>query len=301
MKKFLVLVLSVLVLVVFPKNLEAGTCTTISRTDVGANSVLTSSKYNTDHNTAYAAHNAFDGGCVTDGTLESGALNTTDFSVLLNAPIEGCVVTRSDAATINVGRCRIAVNGTYHTTTSDNSVTWGCSGCSSETSATVYYVYVKTGDSFALLISTSAPNNDGYDSSGNRVIGRFYNDAGSDIEDVQNVFKGNVYSTPPQIGAQAQQAIYMAVIDFTSGTPTVSSQTGEWIASLADTAVGASTATVATGKFSATPMCVASATTASTTASINATSATSLTLRVFTTSSGSGVDATMTIFCMGDS
>lgn len=57
---------------------NAGTCTSISRTNNGANSVLTSTKYNSDLNSAYTAINAFDGGCITDGTLELAAFAAGD-------------------------------------------------------------------------------------------------------------------------------------------------------------------------------------------------------------------------------
>lgn len=167
-------------------NAEAGTCTSISRTNNSSNQVLTSTKYNLDHNTAYTAINAADGGCITDGTLEDGALNTTDFDVILKAPKEGCLVSRSDANTLSVGKCRIAVNGNWVTTTTATTVTWGCTSCSSEVASTRYYLYAlstSTGSTLNLLISTTAPNADGYDNSNNRILAEFVNDSSSAIQD----------------------------------------------------------------------------------------------------------------------
>jgi len=163
------------------QNAKAGTCTTISRTDNSSNSVLTSTKYNADHNTAYSAHNSFDGGCVTVGTLEPDSLNTTQFDVVLNAPRAGCELSISDTNTISVNLCKIAVSGNFLNKTSATTVTWGCTGCSSESSSDTFYIFVKNDSTFTLLILSAAPNADGYNGSGDRAIGRFFNDASSDI------------------------------------------------------------------------------------------------------------------------
>lgn len=166
-------------------NIYAGTCTSISRTNNSANTVLTSTKYNTDLNTVYSAANNLDAGCLTDGTLETGSLNTTSFATIVNAVKEGCQLSRTDANTIAVGKCLLTVNGIHVKTTASTSVTWGCSGCSSETASTQYYLYASattsTSTSLGLIISTTAPGSDGFDGSGNRIIGRFFNDAGSNI------------------------------------------------------------------------------------------------------------------------
>lgn len=170
---------------IFCFNTYAGTCSSISRTNASANSVLTSTRYNADLNTAYTAINALDGGCVTDGTLEDGALNTTDFAVLLNGITQGCKVSFSDTNTLSVDRCIASVNGNFIKTTSANTVTWNCSGCTAEAASTTYYLYIKTGSSgttLNLLISTTAPNGDGYDNSGNKVLASFYNNAAQDIQ-----------------------------------------------------------------------------------------------------------------------
>lgn len=166
-------------------DLMAGTCTSISRTNNSANAILTSTKYNTDHNTAYSAINAFDGGCITDGTLEDGALNTTDFNPLFNGLAEGCAVTASDTNTLSISACRASVNGNFVNKTSATTATWGCTGCASEVASTTYYLYMKSdsaGSTITPIISTTAPNADGYDNSSNKVVGKFRNNGSSDIE-----------------------------------------------------------------------------------------------------------------------
>lgn len=168
----------------FIKSAHGGTCSSISRTNASANSVLTSSKYNSDLNTVYTAANDLDAGCLTDGTLELGALNTSDFDVLLNSMQVGCKVSKSDAATLSVGKCRLAVDGTLVKTSSATTVTWGCTSCASESTGTEYYLYAttsSTASSLDLLISTTAPDEDGY-SSTSRALGKFYNDASGDID-----------------------------------------------------------------------------------------------------------------------
>lgn len=165
--------------------IHAGTCSSISRTNAASLSVLTSTKYNTDLNTVYSAANALDGGCITDGTLESSALNSTDFAPLLKGLQQGCKVIYSNASTVQIDKCIAAVNGSFVTTTSTTNASFGCSGCSAEVASTTYYVYIQTGSSGSTLtplILTTAPNNDGYDNTGNRVLARFYNRGDSDID-----------------------------------------------------------------------------------------------------------------------
>lgn len=187
--------------IIFLTSLSAlgGTCTSISRSNYVANTVLTSSALNLDFNTVYTAVNAFDGGCVTDGTLELSALNTSDFAALLDGGNEGCFVSRSDAATFAIGPCRTSVNGSLVATTTTTTTTWGCTGCASEATGTLYYVYIKdgsTGTTLTPLISTTAPNSDGYDNSNNKVVGKIYNDSAGDLEDgnagqwIKNKFVG---------------------------------------------------------------------------------------------------------------
>lgn len=172
----------ILLFLLVTSNVYAGTCTSISRTNNAANTVLTSTKYNADHNAAYNAINAADGGCVTDGTLEDGALNTTDFAVPLQAIKSGCALTKAGDDTIQVdANCRMAINGTWVKTATATTESWGCSGCSAE-ATDVYYVYgttSSTSTALDLLISTTAPNSDGYDGSNNRVIGSFANHSGA--------------------------------------------------------------------------------------------------------------------------
>jgi hypothetical protein len=180
MKNFIVLLAFLLI-----STVKAGTCTSISRTNSASLSVLTSTKYNTDLNTVYTAANAFDGGCITSGTLESDALNTTQFAPLLKGLQQGCKVIYSNASTVQIDKCIASVNGNFVTTTTTTNASFGCTGCSAEVASTTYYVYIQTGSTGSTLtplILTTAPNNDGYDNTGNKVLARFYNNGSSNID-----------------------------------------------------------------------------------------------------------------------
>lgn len=188
--------LILIAIVLISQNALSGTCTSISRTNNAANTVLTSTKYNLDHNTAYNAINAADGGCISDGTLEDGALNATDFAVPLNAIANGCVVTKSDSNTISVDKCMLSVNGSWVKTTTANTVTWGCTGCTAEATATTYYVYAKTGSvgtTLNLALTTTAPNGDGYNTAGDKVLARIYNDYDGNIDPVISSWLGSKF------------------------------------------------------------------------------------------------------------
>ena len=191
----------ILTIFAFSIDLWAGTCTSISRTNNSANSVLTSTKYNLDNNTAYTAINAADGGCITSGTLEKDSLNTTDFSVIQSAPKTGCKVSYSTASQLLVGPCRIAIDNDFTTTTTGSTVAFGCSGCSGETGTTDFYLYGTTSSatsSLDLLISTSVPDSNGY-SGTSRALGKFFNDSSSNIDPIsimqfrENNFVGDTF------------------------------------------------------------------------------------------------------------
>lgn len=163
---------------------EAGTCSSISRSSFGANTVLTSAELNSQFSTVYSATNDLDAGCLTDGTLEASALNVTDFQPLLNNVVAGCSISRSSASAISIGPCSMSINGNMVNKSGSTVVSMGCIGCSTEIANRSYYVYVK-GDSTAstvnATISTTVPDALGYNGT-NKVVGRFYNDTGSDIE-----------------------------------------------------------------------------------------------------------------------
>lgn len=189
-----------LLILIFSFSAWSATCTNTTRNNYTTNQVLTSSALNTDFNQLVTKANAFDGGCVTAGTLESDALNTTQFAPLLKGIKEGCKVSYSSASQLSIGKCLAAVNGAFVSTTTPTTVAFGCTSCSSETAATPYYVYISTGSTgttLTPLILSTAPNEDGYDNSGNKVLASFYNDASSDISSHQlyqwkvNSFEGS--------------------------------------------------------------------------------------------------------------
>jgi hypothetical protein len=175
-------------------NSFGATCTTTTRSNYSTGQTLTSSALNADFNQLVAKSNAMDAGCLIDGSLEKAALNSTEFSALNNGIHQGCAVAYSDANTVVVDKCILSVNGNFVKTTLTGSVTWGCPGCSGELPSTLYYVYAKA-DSISttlnLLISSTVPGADGYDGSGNKVLGKFYNNSSSAIIP-QSVFSWGV-------------------------------------------------------------------------------------------------------------
>ena len=172
----------------------AGTCTSVSRTNASSNTVLTSSKYNTDLNTLYSAHNAYDGGCITSGTIEADALLATDFpeigtDAIRKGVVDGCKITRKDADEIYVQGCKIAINGVFTVSTGLTTVAMGCTGCTTETTSTMFYVYVTDSSTTTTLDVTIRGNQPQFDgtlggSPNYRVIGRFYNDSAGDIDEL---------------------------------------------------------------------------------------------------------------------
>ena len=165
-----------------------GTCSTISRSAYTTGQVLTSTSLNSQLNAIYAPFNsasgAADGGCIADGTLEDGALNTTDFAVPLNAIQQGCKVEYVSASQINIDKCRASVNGNWVVTTATTSLSMGCGSCDVETASDEYWVYILTGSVGSTLnaaFKTTAPNDDGYNGSGDLALGRIWNDGASDI------------------------------------------------------------------------------------------------------------------------
>jgi hypothetical protein len=162
-----------------------GACTTISRTNNTSNEILTSAKYNADHNTAYSAINSLDGECVQSGTIGLDQLNTTEMAAIFDAVREGCEVTKSNDSTLSVDKCYLAVNGELVTTTVAQTVSFGCTGCAAETASTGYYLFAadgSTGSTLTLKILSGAPDANSYDSSSNRVLAKFYNDGSSNID-----------------------------------------------------------------------------------------------------------------------
>lgn len=157
-------------------------CTAISRTNNAANAVLTSTKYNTDHNNAYTSVNDLrDSTC----TIPLASITPTDVAPLVKAVKDGCTCSKSDANTMSVDKCIIGVDDSLVETTIATTVAFGCTSCSTDAARTTHYVYAangSTGTTLNLLILDVAPNNNGYDSSDNRVLCRFYNDKNSAID-----------------------------------------------------------------------------------------------------------------------
>ena len=229
------------------------TCASTTRTNYTTNQVLTSSALNADFNQLVTKVNALDGGCVTDGTLEFSAIDSTQWGAVTKGIQQGCKVSYSDSNTISVGKCLASVNGSLVETTAANTATWGCSGCSNEAASTTYYAYVKNGSASStlnVLLSTTAPNEDGYDNSSNKVLGRFYNDASSNI-DQYTIRRWAVN------GFTKAETFYSARIA-NSGTASITSQSSNFIASVNRTSPGVISITWVTNFFTETPAVTAS-------------------------------------------
>ena len=175
----------VLLLALFGAQEVMAVCSSqITRTNSSANSVLTSTKYNTDLNTVYTRANDLPGDCLQAGTVGSAKLTTSEFEVLFNGIHEGCRGTYSSASAVLIERCIMSLNNNFVRKETTTSVSMGCSGCTAETSSTTFYVYVKSDSASSTinpLLLTGAPNSDGFDSSDNKVVARIYNDASSNI------------------------------------------------------------------------------------------------------------------------
>lgn len=164
-------------------NAQATCSSPISRTNNAANSVLTSSKYNTDLNTVYNHTNELDGDCLEAGTTPLAALDTSEFEPMLDNIAEGWKCSYSDSNTISISRGGGSVDGVFVKTTTATTVTWGCGSCSAEAASSTYYVYATTassGSTLTELISTSTPDAEGY-SGTSKVICQFWNNGDQDI------------------------------------------------------------------------------------------------------------------------
>jgi hypothetical protein len=166
-------------------NASAATCSSISRSTFGANTVLTSSELNNQFSTVYSAANNLDAGCLTDGTLEAAALNATDFQPLLNNTVAGCKITKSSDSTISISPCSMTINGNMVNKTGASTVAFGCTGCYVELVNRAYYVYIKgdsTGTTINSYMTITAPNSLGYNGT-DKVVGRFWNNNSSNIDE----------------------------------------------------------------------------------------------------------------------
>lgn len=119
-------------------------------------------------------------GVTVDGELSvTGDIDGAGFSPYKKGIQHGCNVSKTDANTLSISPCRLGINGEYVNTTVATSLTWGCSGCTSDVGDTKNYIYAKTtstGTTLNLLINQTAPNADGFDGSGNKVLASVYND-----------------------------------------------------------------------------------------------------------------------------
>ena len=191
----------ILILMIFSQNSFGAACTDAERTNVSANSILTSNEYNSSLNTIYGAFNDLIGATCTIG---KDSLTATEFSPLFDSFRNGCEVTYNNASTVSIAPCKLAVNENWVDTTTSATLAFGCADCDAEANSQDFYVYVKSGSEGTTLtpfLSTTAPGSFGEDGSNNKVIGKIFNDSTGDIASlsVQNYF-GDQFIADTQAG-----------------------------------------------------------------------------------------------------
>lgn len=236
---------------IFSFNLLAANCTQTTRSNYNALQVLKASDLNADFNQLVSKSNAMDGGCISDGTLETAALNSTEFATVTNGIHQGCPLIFVDENTIGVGKCILSVNGNLVKTTVQNNVTWGCAGCSAESASTQYYIYAKANSlttTLNLLISTTAPGTDGYDGAGNKVLGKFFNNYDNKMEGSEVLsWANNFYAPTSKVMTIPGSTIGVSFFSFvfnqgggacTSGVCTTTNLFGDTVLSVTRTGTG---------------------------------------------------------------
>lgn len=193
-------------------------CTSATRSNFSANQVLTSSRLNSEFNSIVSTLNAYDGGCISAGSVEAAALNSTEFAPIVKVPVSGCEVTYVDSNTVGVSKCKIAVDGNLFETASQSNVTWGCSNCSSEATGS-YYVYIKDSSTFTPFFSTTAPGKDGYNGT-DKAIGFFYNTSGLDIatNSIAQFVQSGFLPVMKNVPRAGQNIVIMTALVQTTGT-----------------------------------------------------------------------------------
>lgn len=183
--------LILLMFLIFSINLYGGTCSSISRTDFVDGNILSASDLNTQFGTAYSAVNAADGGCITDGTLELGALGTSEFSPQLKGIRKGCIVKETATSSFEISACLATVNGKNVDKTATTSVTYANLDTGSMATSTTYYIFINsssTGSTLTPKISATAPDALGYNATNDLLLARFQTSY-----DSTNVRNGSVY------------------------------------------------------------------------------------------------------------
>jgi len=159
-------------------------CTPTTRTDVGAGSVLTSSKYNTDLNNIYAAVNSYNLACAQSNTLGVDSLNASEFEAILKGVQRGCGVSYVDSDNVQIEACIATVNGELIKKDTATNVTWANLDTGSQATGTSYWVYIDESSSGATItpkLSTSAPEQNGYNAGGDLALAKIRNNAMGDI------------------------------------------------------------------------------------------------------------------------
>jgi len=159
-------------------------CVPLTRTDVGSGAVLTSTKYNLDLNTVYASVNSYNLACAQDGTLKASALSATEFEVVLKGIQRGCGVSYVDSDTVKIEACIASVNGNLVKKDTATNVTWANLDAGSQATGTSYWVYIdgsSSGTTVTPKLSTTGPDENGYNAGGDLALAKIRNNARGDI------------------------------------------------------------------------------------------------------------------------
>lgn len=106
---------------------------------------------------------------------------------------------------------------------------------------------------------------------------------------------------PRHSGSTTNERVERAYVAYSAGTPTVSSQTGSWIASISDNGTGDATINFTASKFTVAPSCVVTPMSALSVACVNSVVTTTSAARIICSSTTTGVaaDINFYIICMG--
>lgn len=187
MRSFLI----ILFLSLLSVNSYGQTCTSDSRTNVSANSILTSTKYNSDLNTLYNRLNGnLDGGCISSGSIEGVSIGDAEITIgkLADGTLKGAYASKSS---------------NYTLTSSDDVVTFDAT--SGDLTATLptavgiadkIYIIKKT-DTSTNTVTVDGNGSETVDGNSNFVL-RYENDSVAVISDNTNwqildFFRGEIW------------------------------------------------------------------------------------------------------------
>lgn len=163
------------------------------------------------------------------GAMGATQANTDSLKNTLLNFRAGCSVDYKGAADLYVRSGEIAIpdvsgNLRFRKNTSDTTVTWADIDTGAEAGSTIYYVYAvadAAGTTFTIIISTNATTPTGC--TFYRLIGTFYNNASSNIEQVanlnRNVSLGNWVDKSSDYGTQLAKTDGFVIVNVVCPSP----------------------------------------------------------------------------------